>query len=125
MPTAWVFSIRTAYVSVMGVRPPPTNNGSEPDVVTFGIAALDAHLDAADLVYPVNSETLIQQLGDPNIPYDAGGGSISLSEALSDTPRRRFESEQELLNTLHPVFEAYRENAGSGLFAQLRSMLPF
>jgi hypothetical protein len=93
--------------------------------VTFGIAALDAHLDTADLVYPVEAETLVQQLGDPDIPYDVGGGSISLSEALADTPRRRFESEQELLNTLHPVFEAYRENAGAGLFAQLRSMLPF
>jgi len=109
----------------MGVRPPPSDDGDTPDVVTFGIAALDAHLEDVGVVYPVETETLVRELGDPEIPYDAGGRTVSLSEALSETHFTRFETEQELLNALHPVFESYRERSGSGLFAQLRSMLPF
>jgi hypothetical protein len=109
----------------MGVRPPPSDDGDTPDVVTFGIAALDAHLEEAEVAYPVDAETLVRQLGDPEVPYDAGGSTVSLSAALSETPRSRFETEQELLNALHPVFEAHRERSGSGLFAQLRSLLPF
>ena len=109
----------------MGVRPPPSDDGDEPDVVTFGIAALDAHLEEAQVAYPVEAETLVRELGDPKIPYDVGGRTVALSDALSETHFTRFETEQELLNALHPVFESYREQAGSGLFAQLRSMLPF
>jgi hypothetical protein len=121
----WVLKRRHLYLPSMGVRPPPSDNGDEPDVVTFGIAALDAHLDGAEFTYPVETRTLLDATGDPEIPYDAGGSTVSLSEALSETHFDRFETEQELLNALHPVFEGYREQSRSGFLSQLRSMLPF
>jgi hypothetical protein len=109
----------------MGVRPPPSNDGDPPDVVTFGIAALDAHLEEAGITYPVDASTVVDRLGDPEIPYDANGNTLRLSEAVAETHFTRFENEQELLNALHPVFEDHRESSGSGVLAQLRSLLPF
>jgi hypothetical protein len=109
----------------MGVRPPPSDGGDEPDVVTFGIAALDAQLDEARLSYPVDADTIVERLGDPAVPYDASGNTVRLSEALSETHITRFEHEQELLNALHPIFEERRERSGSGVLAQLRALLPF
>ena len=108
----------------MGVRP-PQNNDDEPDTITFGIAALDAHVEKADLEFPADAETVVAELGDPDIPYDAAGSTVSLSEALDQIHLQRFGSEQELLNTLHPVFESYRERAGNSLLGQLRALLPF
>jgi hypothetical protein len=107
------------------MRPPPSDDGHEPDTVTFGIAALDARLEESDVHYPVDARSLVRDLGDPQIPYDANGSSVALSEAIEQTHIDRFETEQELLNALHPVFERYRERSGSGILAQLRAFLPF
>ncbi|MFB6118981.1 hypothetical protein [Halosegnis sp.] len=108
----------------MGVRPPADDTtDEEPDALAFGIAALDAHLDAA--TFPATAGELTDQLGDPAVPYDAAGNEIRLSEALRETDRERFETEQELLNALHPVFERHRERASSSIVAQLRGLLPF
>lgn len=109
----------------MGVRPPADDTDEEPETISFGIAALDARLEDADISYPVEQETLVRSLGDPEIPYDPAGNAVRLSEALDQTHLSRFETEQELLNALHPVFESYRQNAAGGIVAQLRSMLPF
>jgi hypothetical protein len=109
----------------MGMRPPPSDDGDEPDVITFGIAALDARLTEAEVHYPTDTETLVRELGDPEVPYDANGSSVRLSEALEETHIERFETEQELLNALHPVFEQYRERSAGGILAQLRGLLPF
>ena len=107
------------------MRPPPSDDGEVPDTVTFGIAALDAHLDEAEIVYPIDARSLARELGDPEVPYDVSGSSVALSDALSETHISRFETEQELLNALHPVFERYRERSAGGVLAQLRSFLPF
>lgn len=109
----------------MGVRPPTNDDDDEPDIVTFGIAALDARLDDADLSYPVDAEEVVAALGDPEIPYDATGNDVRLSEALDRTHFSRFETEQELLNALHPVFESYRERTSNSFIAQLRALFPF
>jgi hypothetical protein len=109
----------------MGVRPPPSGNGDEPETVTFGIAALDARLEEAGVRYPIDAGSVVRELGDPEVPYDANGSSVALSEALEETHIDRFETEQELLNALHPVFERYRERSAGGLLAQLRSLFPF
>lgn len=109
----------------MGMRPPPSDNGEEPDTVTFGIAALDARLEEAEIRYPTDAQSVVRALGDPEVPYDANGSSVALSEALEETHVSRFETEQELLNALHPVFERYRERSAGGILAQLRSLLPF
>jgi len=107
----------------MGVRPPQADSPNEPDTLAFGIAALDAHL--ADISFPVTAEELTKQLGDPSIPYNATGNELRLSDALTAAGRDRFETEQELMNALHPVFERHRERSSTSLVARLRGLLPF
>lgn len=109
----------------MGVRPPQDDGGDEPETISFGIAALDARLDGAELEYPVGADEVVDRLGDPKIPYDAAGSTVRLSEVMEKVHFQRFEDEQELLNALHPVFESYREKASGSILGQLRALLPF
>lgn len=109
----------------MGVRPPQQGADEEPETVAFGIAALDEYLGRADVTFPTTAEELRATLGDQGIPYDASGSEIQLSEALENTHVKRFENRQELMNALHPVFEARRERANNSIVGQLRSLLPF
>ncbi|MFB6281520.1 MAG: hypothetical protein ABEH40_05835 [Haloferacaceae archaeon] len=108
----------------MAVRP-PEDGTSEPETIEFGIAALAARLDRADVGFPTTAEELVRATGNPEIPYDAGGNTVALAEALDALPEDRFESESELLDRLHPVFENYRERAASSIVAQIRALLPF
>jgi len=108
----------------MGVRP-PGNDSEKPESIEFGIAALDARLDQLDVTFPVDAKTLARAHGDMRIPVDPAGNKIVLSNALSDCNRRKFESEQELLNALHPVFERKRERMSNSIIGQLRSLFPF
>lgn len=114
-----------AYHVSMGVRPPQQSDDDGPETIAFGIAVLDEHLDRGDITFPTTSEALIETLGDPTIPYDAKGNEIRLSEALSKIPLSRFETRQELLNRLHPIFEARRERANNSIVGQLKALLPF
>lgn len=109
----------------MGVRPPQQTDDDDPGTVAFGIAALDDHLERAEIVFPATDEEILEALGDPAVPYDAAGNTLRLSEALEELSRVRFETRQEFLNALHPVFEAERERAGTSVLGQLRSLLPF
>jgi len=104
---------------------PPQQDTSSPDSVEFGIAALVGHLDHADIEYPATREEIVRALGDPEIPYDGSGNAVVLSEAMDALPKRQFESESELLDLLHPVFEEYRVSTGGSLIGRIRSMLPF
>jgi hypothetical protein len=108
----------------MAVRP-PQGGGDEPDAIEFGIAALDARLDEANVSYPATGQEIVTALDDAAIPYDAAGNTLELSEALAQLPQDRFESESELLEELHPIFETYRERATTSLVARLRGLLPF
>lgn len=109
----------------MAVRPPQDDQDEELDTVAFGIAALDSRLDKADITFPTDSETLRAVLGDAEIPYNASGHTITVASALDRISDEHFETEQELLNTLHPVFEEQREAGGNGLLARIRSLIPF
>ena len=109
----------------MGVQPPSDGVPEEPDVVEFGIAALDAKLEGREVAYPINSETLARRHGDLRIPVDAAGHEVTLEAALEECSEREFDSEQDLLEALHPVFEAEREAVSRSLLAQLRSLVPF
>ncbi|MCQ4333197.1 hypothetical protein KM295_06825 [Natronomonas sp. F2-12] len=109
----------------MGVRPPQQGDDDAPETVAFGIAALDDYLERADATFPATDEELIEALGDPSVPYDAMGNELRLSEALDELSRVRFETRQEFLNAIHPVFEARRERAKNSFLGQLRSLLPF
>jgi len=108
----------------MAVRP-PQDDDEEPETLAFGIAALDARLDRADLKWPASDREVVAALDDPSIPYDAAGNEVSLDTVLDRVSVREYDSETELLNALHPVFEEYRENATRSVIGQLRALLPF
>jgi hypothetical protein len=107
----------------MGVRP-PQQDGSDADHIEFGIAALEPHLDER-IDYPATGDEIVRTIGDVQVPYDASGGTVALSEILERAPTRRFESKRDLLDTLHPVFEEYRAAASNSLVGRLRGLLPF
>lgn len=108
----------------MGVQPPSDDLGEEPDVIEFGIAALDAELPE-DLAFPIEAEELRRTHGDLAIPVDASGTEMALETALDRCPSTTFDSRQELLNQLHPIFEERREAVSNSVFARLRSLVPF
>lgn len=106
----------------MAVRP-PDDEDDRPDAVDFGIAAMDVHLDRADLSYPATAEEVVQALGDPEVDYDPDGNAVALSTVLEGVDRDRFDSRQQLLVSLHPEFERHRRSSG-GVVSWLRSLYP-
>lgn len=108
----------------MGVRPPSDDIAESPDVIEFGIAALDADLPDS-LSFPLDSDALEVEYGDLAVPVDAAGTEMRLAEALDRCSAERFDSRQDLLNELHPVFEERREAVSKSFLAQLRSLVPF
>lgn len=108
----------------MGVRP-PQGDSSPPDTIEFGIAAVNARLDEADLSFPATREEILRAVDDTSIPCDASGNTLDLSQALDELPRDRFDTESELLNQLHPVFEDHRTTTSTSVVGRLRGMLPF
>ncbi|KDE58915.1 hypothetical protein EL22_01425 [Halostagnicola sp. A56] len=109
----------------MGVRPPSNNDDNDPETVEFGIAAVDARLRRSDLSFPATEDDVAAALGHEQIPYDVHGGEVALGVILEDVEQSRFESRQQLLNALHPVFETYRQEHSGGVVQQMRSLLPF
>jgi len=107
----------------MGVRPPSNGTGTEPETIEFGIAALDARLDERNVSFPVSAADLDAAHGDISVAVDASGTTITLSDALAACDRHSFDSQQELLNALHPVFEAKRES--NSILDRLRALVPF
>lgn len=107
----------------MGVRP-PADDTSEADLVEFGIAALDARLADADLTFPANREEVVAAVGEEPIEYDASGNTIDLASALERTDQETYDSERDLLNALHPVFEDLRSSTAPGVIGWLRSLFP-
>jgi hypothetical protein len=108
----------------MGVRPPQQDD-DEPDAIEFGIAALDARVSEAEISFPADADTVVTALGDTKVPYNAVGNEISIGDAIDRSGKSYFESEQELLNALHPVFEELRESASNSILMQLRALVPF
>lgn len=108
----------------MGVRP-PANDSDEPNVIEFGIPAMDAKLSDRDIEYPTDAAEIREHVGHVEIPFDAAGHTITVAEALEEATVKKYENEQDLLNALHPVFERKREATSTSLLAQLRSLVPF
>jgi hypothetical protein len=108
----------------MGVQP-PSDDGEEPAAIEFGIAALDAKLPEDAIEYPASARDVQERVGHIEVPYDPAGHAITVSDALETVPATEFESEQDLLNALHPVFERKREETTTTLLTQLRSLVPF
>lgn len=107
----------------MGVRPPQADT-RESQVVEFGIPVLTKRLDDAEIQFPATADEIVEVLEAPSIPVDASGNSIQLSEAMSTIDANEFESEQDLLNHLHPVFEEHRERVSTGLLGSILDFLP-
>jgi hypothetical protein len=108
----------------MGVRP-PADDTDEPDVIEFGIAALDARLTDFELSYPATAEEIREAAGHVEVPFDAAGHTVTVQEALSESGVHHFENEHELLDALHPVFERKREATSNSILSQLRALVPF
>ena len=110
----------------MAARPPTGGDDDTPEVIEFGIAALDARVDDADLSFPATEEDVRRALGDDEIPYDARGRTIGIGEALDEIEADSYETENELLDAVYPVFEERRNASGPGsVLGHLRAMLPF
>ena len=108
----------------MGVRPPSDDGLDDgPDTVEFGIVALDAHLDRADLSFPASEEEVTEALGDPKIDCGPKGRDVQLSKVLDRVEPNEFESRQDLLDATHYEFERLRQQGG-GPLAWLRSLFP-
>ncbi len=108
----------------MAARPPDSGT-EEPDAIEFGIAAVDARLEETDLTFPATDEDIVDAIQNESIPFNTHGFTMDLRTALEETGRSEFDSEQELLNALYPVFEERRNSTSVGLLAQVREMLPF
>lgn len=109
----------------MGVRPPSNDIDDEPDSVEFGIVALEARVDNRNVSFPITTADLDAAHGDMRIPVDPSGNEITLAEALADCEQESFDSKQELLNALHPVFEEKRSKMSGSIIGRLRALLPF
>ena len=108
----------------MAVRP-PDDDSSGPETIEFGIAALDARIDEASVEFPATADELVSGLDDPDIPYDASGNTVALRTVLDRIPTQTYESESQLLDQSHPIFEEYRRSTSNGFLSQLRALLPF
>ncbi|MCL9813129.1 hypothetical protein [Natranaeroarchaeum aerophilus] len=104
---------------------PPSNGSEEPDAIEFGIAAVDARLGETDLTFPATDDEIVDAIRNDSIPFNSHGFTVDLRTALEETGRSEFDSEQDLLNALYPVFEERRNSTSVGLLAQIRDMLPF
>jgi hypothetical protein len=106
---------------------PPAGDGDEdpPETLAFGISALDARLSESDLSFPASAERVVDALDDPDIPYDTAGHTLALSDALAQVKQGEFETETELKETLHPVFERTRRKKSGSIVGQVRRLLPF
>ncbi|MHC3438822.1 DUF5789 family protein [Natrialbaceae archaeon A-gly3] len=109
----------------MGVRPPSNGDDDEVDSIEFGIAAVDAVLRRSDLSFPATGDDVAAEIGHERIAYDSHGSTVALGEILAEVEQEQFSSRQQLLNALHPEFEAYREQHSGGVVQQVRSLLPF
>lgn len=107
----------------MAVRP-PSGDADEPEAIEFGIAALDARIDEAQVDFPATEAEILAALDSTAIPYDASGNTIDLAEALDRVPTSEFESETALLDELYPVFEQ-RRRRGASFVERVRGLLPF
>lgn len=118
-----IFTIQGDSCNKMGVRPPQADTGTS-EVVEFGIPVLTDRLDDANIQFPATTEEILEGLDAPSIPIDASGHSIHLSEAMQSIDQEEFESKQDLLNQLHPIFEEYRESVSRGLLGSIMDLLP-
>lgn len=110
----------------MGVRPPSDDGLDDgPATVEFGIAALDARIDDDEISFPATVEEIRETHGDRPVAIDPGGTTVALGAILDRSDRDRFDSKQDMLNALHPIFEAERERRSGGVLARLRSLVPF
>lgn len=107
----------------MAARPPSNDLDDEPDTVEFGIVALEARVDNRGVTFPVSAAELQAAHGDLRLAVDPSGSKIRLAEALDACDQDSFDSKQDLLNTMHPIFEEKRN--ATGILGTLRALVPF
>ncbi len=105
----------------MAARPPSNDLDDEPETVEFGIVALEARIEEQGVSFPISASELRAAHGDLELAVDPSGTKMRLDKAIAACEKEHFETEQDLLNAMHPIFEQQRS---SGLFARLRALLP-
>lgn len=108
----------------MGARPPPGGDSSAPDTIEFGIAAVNARLSETEIGFPATTGEILRAVDDTAVPYDASGNTLDLAEALDRLQADRFESESDLLDRLHPVYEERRVAGAGSVIGRIRQLLP-
>jgi hypothetical protein len=102
----------------MGVQPPSNEIEEEPDVIEFGIAALDARLEELDVSFPADADHLRREYGTLSVPVNAAGTEITLADALSEVDRREFDEEMDLRTAGPPVTAPRRETSARSASAR-------
>lgn len=104
---------------------PPQGGGSDPEAIEFGIAALDERLDRAGVQFPASTTELLDAMDDTEVAVDAAGNTLDLATVLREIPAEQFDTERDLLNRLHPIFEERRRSGAGSLLGRVRALLPF
>lgn len=90
--------------------------------MTPGPPAVAEIIDEQGWSYPVSVRRLEQECALKNVQIDERGNSIMLGELLQEVGADRFESEDDLYETLEPVFEAERERRHVGFFGKVKQL---
>jgi len=106
----------------MAARPPSSDLDDEPDTVEFGIVALEAQVEKRGVSFPISTAELRAAHGDLRLAVDPSGTEMRLADALDACEQESFESKQDLLNAMHPVFEQKRDS--TGIIGRLRALVP-
>ena len=90
--------------------------------MTFGPDAVRYLIEESDLSYPVSVRRLEREYALENVELDAAGNSVMLAEILGEVEDDAFESEQDLVETLEPLFEEQSRKRNDGLVASLKRL---
>lgn len=90
--------------------------------MTHGPDAVRALVEESDLSYPVSLRRLEREYALENVELDAAGNSVMLVELLGEVDNDTFENEQDLVETLEPLFEEHRRERNGGLVARLKRL---
>jgi hypothetical protein len=88
--------------------------------MTYGPDAIHELVEESGWLYPVSVRRLEREHALANIQVDEKGNSIMLAELLGETDIDQFESYEDLVIKLGPVFETESDRRNVGLIGHLK-----
>lgn len=88
--------------------------------MAYGPDAIDELVQEAGLSYPVTARQIERDHALANIDVDDSGLSIMVGEVLARTDADRFESREDLVEKLAPVFERERAERRTGVLGKVK-----